>query len=63
VVQGKFVTLLYAYFMHEGGAYIMLGLAQLCTVSAAVRSIPQHPQFRLRDKQQTITTQKKNNDM
>ena len=41
----------------------MLGLAQLCTVSAAVRSIPQHPQFRLRDKQQTVATQKKNNDM
>ena len=41
----------------------MLGLAQRCTVSAAVRSIPQHPQYRLRDKQQTITNQNKNNDV
>jgi hypothetical protein len=36
--------------------------AQQCTARAAARSLPQRPQFRLRDKQQTITNQKKNND-
>ena len=52
----RFITLLYTW----GGAYIMLGLAQRCTVSAAVRSIRSFDC--VINNKQTITNQRKNND-